>query len=153
MEIRPLLEGDTKAVKSILDSIELFPAKILDQMTGPYFYEEDSREIWFTAVENEIPVGIGLCVPELLTEDTYNIVSIGVGALEQGKGIGTKMMTYIESELKKINGRLLIVETSSDEKYIKTQAFYNKLGYNKEAIIKDFWQAGEDKIIYTKRLI
>ncbi|MFK8044206.1 MAG: GNAT family N-acetyltransferase [Crocinitomicaceae bacterium] len=152
MQIRSLKRTDLESIKLILDSIELFPSEILNEMTDSYFNDKESKEIWFTAVKLDKPIGFGLCIPELLTEGTYNLVSIGVEVTQQGKGIGQMMMAYLESELMKLKGRLLIVETSGDKQYLQTQAFYQKLGFTKEAIIKGFWQAGEDKIIFSKRL-
>ena len=70
----------------------------------------------------------------------------------QGQGIGQKMMSYIEKLLIDKGKRILIVETSSIDHYTLTRKFYDKLGYRQEAIIKDFWNEGEDKVIFWKKL-
>jgi ribosomal protein S18 acetylase RimI-like enzyme len=70
----------------------------------------------------------------------------------QGKGIGYKMMNYIEDYLRQGNKRILIVETSSDNHYQLTRKFYFKLNYILMATIKDFWNDGEDKIVFWKKL-
>jgi ribosomal protein S18 acetylase RimI-like enzyme len=48
--------------------------------------------------------------------------------------------------------RLLLVETSGLASFERTRAFYRKCGYNEEARIRDFYKAGDDKIVYRKGL-
>lgn len=62
------------------------------------------------------------------------------------------MMNYIEQLIKQKDGRILIVETSSDDAQIGARNFYQKIGYAQVAVIKDFWKDGEDKIVFRKRL-
>jgi ribosomal protein S18 acetylase RimI-like enzyme len=79
-------------------------------------------------------------------------LAIGVSKNVQRKGIASKMMHYIEGYLNKNLGRILIVETSSDDAQIGARNFYKKIGYEEVATIKDFWKDGEDKIIFRKRI-
>lgn len=44
------------------------------------------------------------------------------------------------------------VETSSDDAQMGARKFYKKIGYVQMAVIKDFWNDGEDKIVFWKRL-
>ncbi|MBK6785246.1 MAG: hypothetical protein IPG79_16975 [Saprospiraceae bacterium] len=46
----------------------------------------------------------------------------------------------------------MIVDTSGTDDFRLTRNFYEKLGYNKEAVIRDFWKEGDDKVIYWKKL-
>ena len=48
--------------------------------------------------------------------------------------------------------RVLLVETSGLPGFERTRAFYRKLGYDEEARIRDFYQAGEDKVVFRKAL-
>ena len=151
-DIRKVKRNDVSALKEVLDSIELFPAEMLDEMIANYFHNPDSQDIWFTSIENGKPISIGYCAPEKLTEGTYNLYAIGVRSDIQGKGIGSKMMTYIENQLRQTGNRILIVETSGAADFQQTRKFYENLNYTKEAVIRDFWEEGNDKVIYWKRL-
>lgn len=62
------------------------------------------------------------------------------------------MMAYIEQLLGQRDGRILIVETSSDDAQMGARKFYAKMGYTLAATIKDFWKDGEDKIVFWKKL-
>jgi ribosomal protein S18 acetylase RimI-like enzyme len=152
ISIRPILLSETDDLKLVLDSCELFPSELLGEMIYDYFNNPETEDIWFTAISDEIPVALGYCVPEKLTEGTYNLLAIGVSKDEQGKGIAKEMMHYIEQLLKDKGARILIVETSSDDAQFPARNLYNKIGYHQEAIIKDFWKDGEDKIVFWKRV-
>jgi ribosomal protein S18 acetylase RimI-like enzyme len=151
-QIRPVVFNDIDDLKIVIDSSELFPSEYLEDMISDYFNNSDSEEIWFTYVENNKPVAIGYCVPEKLTEGTYNLLAIGVGKANQRTGIASEMMLYIEQYPKTKGARILIVETSSDDAQAGARNFYQKIGYTLEAVIRDFWKEGEDKIVFWKKL-
>jgi len=150
--IRPVQTHDVPGLKEVIDSTELFPSEFLDQMIANYFSNETSEDIWFTCVQDGNPIAMGYCAPEKLTNGTYNLYVIAVRKEWQNHGIGKRMMNYIESFLKERGKRILLVETSSLDQYTSTRAFYDKIGYRREAVIKDFWNEGEDKLIFLKKL-
>jgi len=151
-EIRMVVKSDLTDLKKVLDSIDLFPSAILDEMIFDYFNNSETQEIWFTALEKNNPIAIGFCAPEKFTEGTYNLYAIGVRSDKQGKGIGSKMMKYLENYLKEKGHRILIVDTSGTDDFKLTRTFYEKLNYHKEAVIRDFWAQGDDKVIFWKKL-
>jgi len=151
-KIRAVTKSDTDGLKKVVDSSELFPSEYLDEMISDYFNNPDTQDIWFTYIDNIKQVAIGYCVPEKLTDGTYNLLAIGVSQDTQRKGIASQMMNYIEQRLKQKDGRILIVETSSDDAQIGARNFYKKIGYTQAAVIKDFWKDGEDKIVFWKKL-
>ena len=151
-EIRSIKKEDLVALHDVLDTVDLFPSDMLDAMTADFLTNPKCDEIWFTAIQQDKPISIGYCIPEKLTSGTYNLLAIGVRSDIQGKGIGKLMMNYLEDLLKKRDGRILIVETSGTDDFQLTRKFYENLDYTKEAIIRDFWEDGDDKVIYWKRL-
>ena len=48
--------------------------------------------------------------------------------------------------------RLLLVETSSHIDFSAARAFYTKQGFVNEAIIRNYYDVGEDKLIFTKNI-
>ncbi len=150
--VRMVVESDMEALKEVLDSIELFPTEMLDDMIADYFSNPATEDVWFTATENDQPIAIAYCAPEKLTEGTYNLYAIGVRGDIQGKGTGRAMMAFIENHLRQNGQRILIVETSGTADFQLTRQFYENLNYTKEAVIRDFWTEGDDKVIYWKKL-
>ena len=57
-----------------------------------------------------------------------------------------------EKEIKRLGGRAIYIETSSKPLYKPTQKFYLDNGYRIEAILKDFYDLNDDKLIFTKQL-
>ena len=151
-KIRPVSKSDIDGLKKVVDSSELFPSEYLDEMISDYLNNPETQDIWFTNIDDNTPTAIGYCVPEKLTNGTYNLLAIGVSQDAQRSGVATEMMSYIEQQLKQKDGRILIVETSSDDAQIGARKFYNKIGYTQMAVIKDFWNDGEDKIVFWKKL-
>ena len=150
--IRPIKKSDLPALKEVLDTIELFPSEYLDGMIADYLNNPESEDIWFTSTEGEKPISLAYCAPEKFTEGTFNLYAIGVKKDCQGKGLGGKMMDYLEKELKSAGNRVLIVETSSSPDLELTREFYPKQGYKQVAVLPDFWTEGEDKVIFWKKL-
>ena len=151
-QIRPITRADLEDLKKVVDSCELFPSEYLAEMIDDYLYNPDTQDFWFTCVDNQKAVAIGYCVPEKFTDGTYNLLAIGVARDAQRKGIAREMTLYIEQYLKEKDGRVLIVETSSDDAQMAARNFYARLGYLQTATIPDFWKEGEDKIVFWKKL-
>jgi len=87
-----------------------------------------------------------------LTEGTWDIYWIAVSREEQSRGIGSVLMAFAEDEIKKAQGRLAIIETSSKPEYEKTRRFHHRHGYEVVGRIPDFYAPGDDKLILQKRL-
>jgi ribosomal protein S18 acetylase RimI-like enzyme len=151
-EIRKVRKADIPELKKVLDYSELFPSYLLDDMINDYLNNESSTDFWFTTIENEKPVSIGYCAPERLTEGTYNLYAIAVNKSLQGNGIGKQMMEYIESHLRNSGNRILIVETSGKPEFELTREFYIKCQYIKQAVIPEFYEKGDDKVVFWKKL-
>ena len=149
--IRPVTPDDLPALKTVIDANQLFPSDLLDEMISDYFNNEDSNDYWFTYDDGK-PVAIAYCAPEKMTQGTWNLYLIAVHPDYQGAGRGTSMLHHIEQRLAARGERILLVETSGLESFKPTRKFYRQCGYDREAKIRDFYQAGEDKIIFRKSL-
>lgn len=150
-KIRLVNRNDLDALKKIIDSNDLFPSKLLDEMIQPYF-ENSNTEFWVTYEDSNTPVALAYYAPERMTVGTYNLYLIAVHPNFQGKSIGQKMLQYIENHLKNRKERILLIETSGLPEFENTVTFYKKNNYEQEAIIREFYAKGEDKIIFWKAL-
>ena len=148
--IRPVTPEDIPFLKAVIEANSLFPSDMLDEMTSDYFHN-NSNDLWLTYEDNQ-PVAIAYCAPERMTEGTWNLLLIAVHPDYQGRGYGTSLLNYIEQILAARGERLLLVETSSQDSFKRSQQFYLRCGYEQEAQIREFYQAGEDKIVFRKLL-
>ena len=149
--IRPSVAADIPGLKHIIDENELFPSAMLDDMIAPYLSDPASTDMWLTDMDQS-PRAIAYCAPERMTEGTWNLYLIAVHPDVHGKGVGTAMLHHLEELLTARGERVLLVETSGLDSFARTRQFYLKANYEQEARIRDFYQAGEDKIVFRKAL-
>ena len=142
---------DLDAVSSILADTGLFPAEMLAEMAEP-FLSGAEPQIWLTAYDGNDVLGFAYCEPERLTDGTYNLLAIAVDPARQGGGIGQSIVAAVEKAVRDLGGRLLLVETSSLPQYERTRSFYDQLAYDREAVIREFYAKGDDKIVFWKHL-
>lgn len=151
-EIGNIVKEDLPYLKKVIDTSGLFPSEMLDDMVASYFTDPNTEEIWLTKRQNGKAISIAYCAPERLTDGTYNLYLIAVRRDLQGMGIGKEMMTHIEQMLAAKGNRVLLVETSGLPDFEATRKFYDKCGYQREALIRDFYREGEDKVVFWKKL-
>lgn len=149
--IRPLLRGDLPRVAHLADANAMFPSDMLEGMTAAYFSGDSDAHRWIVADTGTVE-GVAYTVPEPLTDGTWNTLLICVDPEAHGQGTGTALMRHIEDELRAHGARILIVETSGTAAFARTRGFYDMLGYHREAKIRDYYGAGDDKIIFRKAL-
>jgi len=152
MKIRQTKQDDIIALQEVLNGTELFPSEMLPDMVRAFVSDADSSDIWLTCEAKGKAVGFCYAVPEELAEGTWNMLAIAILPAEQGNGFGGAITQHLEVELKKRGQRILIADTSGTDEFAQTREFYRKNGYSEEARIRDFWAAGDDKIVFWKSL-
>ena len=90
--------------------------------------------------------------PTPCTIGSFDLYWIVVDTRRQGKGLGKELMRRAEESAKARGGRRMYVETSGKEQYQATRRFYEKAGYRVAARLEDFYDIGDDKLIYEKIL-
>lgn len=152
MKIRSTVSADIPFLAGIIDATELFPSEKLPDMVDGFITNPCPNEIWLTCEFNGTVVGFCYAVPEKLTDGTWNMLSIAVHPSYQGKGVGTSIIRRFEDTLRERGNRIVIVDTSGAPEFAQTRQFYLRNGYFEEARIRDFWSAGNDKIVFWKDL-
>jgi ribosomal protein S18 acetylase RimI-like enzyme len=149
--IRPLKRGDLASIMAVIDATGLFDPNLLAEMIQSYFSGEPIDAFWLT-YDDGSPVAVAYCAHERMTLGTWNLLLIAVHPDRQRQDIGAALMLEVEKCLMEREARVLLVETSGLETFEGTRSFYRRLGYQEEARIRDFYQEGEDKIIFCKTL-
>jgi ribosomal protein S18 acetylase RimI-like enzyme len=155
-EIRHILPKDRKQIQEILVTTSMFTREEVDvamELVDIYLHDKKQQDYDVYVSETDGRVSGYICYgPTPAAEGTFDIYWIAVSSVLQAKGIGSALLQFAEKEIAGKKGRLIVIETSSLEKYAPTQAFYVRNQYILESRIKDFYRIGDDRLTYTKRL-
>ena len=152
MNVRPTSSADMPFLAEIVNETQLFPGEMLSEMASAFLGDADSDDIWLTCERAGEVIGFCYAVPEKLTDGTWNMLAIAVRPSHQGAGGGAAIVANLEATLREMGHSILIADTSGTAEFAQTRAFYRKNGYSEEARIRDFWSAGNDKIVFWKKL-
>ncbi|MBC7363393.1 MAG: GNAT family N-acetyltransferase [Candidatus Aminicenantes bacterium] len=153
--LRPMEKTDRQPVLELIRATGFFTpdeVKVAEELIDIYLNQPEQRDYFVVVVENEKGQVAGYMTygPTPLTEGTWDLYWIAVSPSEQGKGYGQELVRWLEEEVKRKKGRLILIETSSQPKYEPTRKFYEKLGYAEVARIPDFYRPGDDRVIFGK---
>ena len=94
--------------------------------------EDLEKEETFIILDNEKVLGFITVKP--LNKDSLEILWLAIKREFRGKGLGTKLLDFIEKWAKKQGFKVISVKTSGDlsyKPYEETRKFYEKKGFNK----------------------
>ncbi|MFA5816132.1 MAG: GNAT family N-acetyltransferase [Bacteroidales bacterium] len=83
---------------------------------------------------------------------SYDLYWIATQEDYRGQGLGKIVLREVEKAVAASGGKTIYVETSYLPKYEPTRAFYLKNNYIEKARFEDFYNDGDDKVVYIKRL-
>ena len=118
-------------------------------------YHATNREYGHKCVTDEEKgaiVGYAYYAPAAMTDRTWYLYWIAVSKRTQAKGVGGKLLRFLEDDILKEKGRILLIETSSLPHYDLTRCFYLKHGYEQHAVLRDYYSDGDDMVIFRKRI-
>ncbi len=154
--MRPLEADDKPAVMAILQvTPEFKPIEV--EVAGELIdaYLEDPKESGYDTLVAEVDgtvVGYICYGTTPLTVGTWDVYWMAVSRQMQGKGVGRALLEHAEADIKARGGRLIMIETSGTPLYATAQNFYKARRYELAARIPDFYEPGDDLLLFMKRL-
>lgn len=157
INFREMIAQDSDVIFDILKKTIMFTQAEIDvamELIDIFLTQKAQKDyiIYVAETERKEVVGYVCYGPTPATEGTFDLYWIAVSPAMQGKGVGKRLLLFTEQEVMRQNGRMIIIETSSQPKYKPTQDFYLRNHYQVEARIKDFYRMGDDRMIFVKRL-
>jgi len=148
--------SDMEAIDRIVKSSGFFSAAEIDLaleladeklISGPassyqFLFGEQAGTVWGYTCFGLIPA----------TAASYDLYWIAVDNHCRTRGLGRQLLQKSEDIISHCGGRHIYVETSARLQYQPTHRFYERCGYIQEALLKDFYAAGDSKVIYSKKL-
>jgi ribosomal protein S18 acetylase RimI-like enzyme len=160
LRIRPLEPDDRSSIEDMVvssgkfDDVEIATAlELVDEAL-----EEGEQSGYLFAVletgnaKSAKVRGYACYGPVPLTQGAYDLYWIVVDPPSQGTGLGRHLILHVEQDVLKRGGRMILIETSSQETYGATVRFYERSGYHLEARIRNFYKIGDDKLVFQKEL-
>jgi ribosomal protein S18 acetylase RimI-like enzyme len=154
--LRPATPADTVALVPLADATGVFKPheiealqEVLDDYHAVNHTYGHRAGVW---EEDGHPLGFVYFAPTAMTDRTWELWWIAVSTDRQGRGLGGRLLAFVEGQVREAGGRLLLIETSSTPAYHPTRGFYLKHGYVEAARIPDFYADGDDKVIFSKRM-
>lgn len=160
MKIRPAVAADRPRILEILAgtarfsqqeigwAMELVDAAVDGAKSEYQVYVLDSPD----SGPNRMIQGYVCFGPTPRSEGVYDLYWIAVDPRQQGQGIGQLLLRFVENEVRRERGRMLLIETSSKKSYAPTIRFYQRAGYDEISRIKDFYRIEDDKVVFCKNL-
>lgn len=147
---------DRDAVRRIVEStgyfapyevdvaVELVDERLAKGLASGYYF-------LFAEREGET-IGYACYGPIACTRHSYDLYWIAVDAAHQRSGWGRRLLAASEQRIRQAGGQRIYIETSNRAQYATTRAFYERCGYVCEAVLRDFYAPGDDKVIYVRAL-
>lgn len=107
-----------------------------------FLFAEDNGKTCAYACFGEVPESIS----------TYELHWLSTLNEYRGHGIGKKLIQEFIDKVKEKGGRKIFVKTSGIEMYKPTHQFYESCGFALEARLNDYYDEGDDCLIYAKRI-
>jgi ribosomal protein S18 acetylase RimI-like enzyme len=87
-----------------------------------------------------------------LTQGAYDMYWLCTDSGLQKRGIGQALFEAVEGEVRKLQGRLIVIWTSGKSAYMPATSLYKKMGCESSGRIRDFYEPGDDLLVFTKYL-
>jgi len=152
--IRKLKPDDVKSVETILKNIDNFnDAEVSVAMELVNVAAADAEQTdynVFVYEEDGNVIGYHCTGKRPLTDAVYDLYWIVTDPNHNNKGVGKTLLAHAEQFVLQLNGRWLLIETSSKGSYEGTRNFYLRNNYSIISEINDFYAPGDKLIIFGK---
>jgi len=151
--IRPIAPGDREAIRDLVAGTGAFKPHEVDvamELVDIALTEKNQDDYHpFVLEEDDGTVASYACFGKNpMTKATYDLYWIATRSDRMGKGYGRAMVEFVVDEIRCRGGKLLVIETSSQESYGATRRFYDRIGATLAATLPDYYDEGDDKLIY-----
>lgn len=153
-----MMREDRQTVLDIIHSTDMFTPEedaVACELIDIYLDQPQQRDYCLVVAEADAGRVVGyMCYgPTPLTDGAYDLYWMAVASGEQGSGFGRELVGWLEKTVREADGRMILIETSSQPKYEKTRRFYSGLNYKEVSRIPDFYRKGDARITYVKYLV
>lgn len=156
MKIRLMELKDRSRLQSILLETQIFTDEeigVAMELIDIVLTDGNQKDYQIVCAVDDLDLPIGyICYgPVPMTQGAFDLYWIAVTPGFQGQKIGSGLLDFMEGEVRRLKGRMILADTSSISSYEKTQEFYLKKGFQEVGRISDYYWEGNDRITYCKK--
>lgn len=159
MKIRPATVRDRERILDILTATARFSPQEIGWAMELVDLAFDGRKEYDVHILEEPDSGPKRTIqgyvcfgPTPKSVGVFDLYWIAVDPRHQGQGYGQLLLRFVENEVRRQSGRMLLIETSSKQSNAPTLRFYQRAGYDEISRIKDFYRIEDDKVVFCKHL-
>ncbi|MBF0146816.1 MAG: GNAT family N-acetyltransferase [Magnetococcales bacterium] len=90
--------------------------------------------------------------PIMATDGRFDLYWLVVRPEWHGSGLGKRLQEAAELAIANAGAKRIYLETSSTPGYQRARHFYDKAGYVRQCVLKDYYRLGDDNYIYMKQI-
>lgn len=155
MRLRRLRNDDGPSLLDLLGQTSEFTPREVEcamELVEAAVEERDGEYFGILAEDDGRPVGFAVYGPAPLTDAAWDLYWIVTRADQRGRGVGKQLIRGMETDIHERGGKIVRIETSSQESYGSTRAFYEKVRYRVVGHIPDFYKPGDDLVTFAREL-
>ncbi|MEM8825275.1 MAG: N-acetyltransferase [Pseudomonadota bacterium] len=150
--IRPATPADRATTLSIAETSGLFSpdeADFFAEDFDDWAANDDDPRRWFVADNGTVAAQVA---PEPMSDAVWNLLFIATKPEARRTGQASAMIRAVEEAVRTRGGRLILIDTASVDDQAPARATYRAAGYDQEAVIRDYYGDGIDRVTFRKRL-
>lgn len=106
------------------------------------------ERLWLLADEG---AGAAYLAPEP-GPGVWNLLFLGVRPEARRRGVARALVAEIERRLRQQGARMLLIDTSTEPAQAAARTLYDGLGYERVALIPEYWGPGDGKVTFRRVL-
>lgn len=156
VRIRGIQPADRALIIAVTEETRAFVPDelvVVGEIIDEYWESPEGSGYYFLIAEHDGKFAGYLCYgPTPLTHGAWDMYWCAVAPGLQGQGIASTLFTLAAENIKKLGGRLILIETSSNPNYRAARSLYITLGYKHVSTVPDFYNPGDNKETFWKAL-
>ena len=156
VKIRDIKLSDKQRILEIVKETKAFVEEevtVAEEVIDDYFKDPEGSGYFFYVAEHNGDIAGYICYgPTPMTRGTWDLYWAAVNPKLHGQGIGSILFKRAEEAIRKLGGRMILIETSSNPHYKAARSLYLTLGYEHVSTIPDFYDPGDNAETFRKVL-
>jgi GNAT superfamily N-acetyltransferase len=156
LSVAPSFPTDRESILAAARSVGVFNEEevaTVDELFEGYLRSpEKSGYNFLSCKEGKEVLGFACWGPTSLSKGAVDLYWICSAQSAQGKGVAAALFHAVEENARAISRWLIVIWTSNRPEYAPARNFYQRMGCELTAQLRDFYDKGEDLCVFTRRL-